>query len=173
MDLDFDFARLRRPEWLMGGGALALFIAMFFFQWFGTSLTTTARSGSSLNLSASANAWHSLHNTRWVLLLTVLAALAAVIEIAADRSWRLPVPLPTVVTALATISSALVLYRIFQHPHGDETLSGIASFKYGAQLGLYLGFLACLATGAGGYLTVQAGGGGRGGPTRSPSPSGD
>jgi hypothetical protein len=35
--LDFDFGRLRRSDRIVGGGAIALFVFLFFFKWFGLS----------------------------------------------------------------------------------------------------------------------------------------
>ncbi|MHB8492390.1 MAG: hypothetical protein ACYDA6_09305, partial [Solirubrobacteraceae bacterium] len=72
--MDFNISRLRRADWFLGGGALALFIFMFFFHWFGYSYSGAGFGGASINVSGGADAWNSLSNTRWILLLTLIAA---------------------------------------------------------------------------------------------------
>lgn len=62
--------------------------------------------------------------------------------------------LSVAIAALGLLSSIFVLYRIIDHPHGGASTS-IASFSYGAKIGLYLAFVACLAMLYGGYLAMN------------------
>jgi hypothetical protein len=135
-----DVARLHRSHRLIAGGGIGLFIAMFFFKWFGASVTVTLLGQSSFSFATSVDAWHSLSNTRWLLLLTVIAALLLVIAVA--RGQELPGSSAAILAGLAGLTAICVLYRIVDHPHGGAALAG-GSFNYGAKLGLYLGFIAC------------------------------
>jgi hypothetical protein len=135
-----DIARLRRSHRLIAGGGLALLVVMFLFKWFGASVSVDLPGGSAVSFSSSVNAWHSLSDTRWLLLLTVIAALLLAFAVA--RGQEPPVAAPAVLTGIAGLSAICVLYRILDHPHGGAALAG-GSISYGAKLGLYLGFIAC------------------------------
>lgn len=151
MDLNFD--QLRRPQWLMAGGAIALFIVTFFFKWFGASIATEV-GGVSLGFHLDLNAWHSLTNTRWLLLATILAALFRVGAEAKGRNLDLPIPASAIVALLAGLSGLAVLDRIIDHPHLNVA-DGPTTLHYGAELGIYLGFIACIAIVAGAFEDLR------------------
>lgn len=152
--MELDFAQLRRGQWIVAGGAVALFIATFLFKWFGGSATATVPGGPTVTIGTTANAWHSLSDTRWLLLATILAALALVLAAAGERELSTPIPPAGILATLATVTAACVLYRILDHPHASATI-GSVSVTYGAQLGLYLGFLACLVIVYGAVLELR------------------
>ncbi len=137
-----DISRLRRSHRLIAGGGLALFVVMFFFKWFGASVSIDLPGGSTVSFSSSVNAWHSLSDTRWLLLLTVIAAVLFALAVASGREF--PGSAATILAGIAGLSAVCVLYRIVEHPHGSASLAG-GSFSYGARIGLYLGFIACSA----------------------------
>jgi hypothetical protein len=151
--MDLSFALLRRPQWLMGGGALALLIFAFFFKWFGASIATEV-GGVSLGFHLGLNAWHSLTNTRWLLLLTIIAALYRVGAEASGRDLDLPISASAIVALLAGLSAIAVLYRIIDHPHLNVA-DGPTTLHYGAELGIYLGFIACIAIAAGAFEDLR------------------
>jgi hypothetical protein len=153
--MSFEISRLRRGERVVGVGAVLLFIFMFFFKWFGASVSGAVPGGASISYGSSINAWHSLSNTRWLLLLTVVVALLLVVAAAGRRELNSPVAPSAVVAAVAGLTAIFVLYRIVDHPHASATF-GAVSVSYGAKIGLYLGFVACLAIAYGGYLTMTA-----------------
>jgi hypothetical protein len=157
--MELDFAQLRRGQWIIAGGAVALFIATFLFKWFGGTASGSVPGGPTVTISSSANAWHTLSNTRWLLLATILAALALVLAAAAERELPSPPPPAAVLAGLSGVTAVCVLYRIFDHPHASATF-GSVSVTYGAQLGLYLGFLACLAVLYGAFVELREGGAG-------------
>lgn len=153
--MSFEVSRLRRSDRVVALGAIALFVFMFFFKWFGASVSgTSPLNGASFSVSSSANAWHTLSNTRWLLLLTVIVALGAVVLVATRRELSLPVAPSAIVAGLGGLSAIFVLYRIIDHPSGGGS-AAFASYSYGAKAGLYLGFLACLAIAYGGYLAMN------------------
>ncbi|MFI5004850.1 MAG: hypothetical protein ACHQE6_07545 [Solirubrobacterales bacterium] len=153
--MNLDLALLRRPQWLMGGGALALFVFTFFFKWFGASIATEV-GGVSLGFHLGLDAWHSLADTRWLLLLTILAALFRVGAEAGGRELELPVPASAIVALLAGLCAICVLYRIIDHPHLSVSY-GPTTLHYGAELGIYLGFIACVAIAYGALEDLRAG----------------
>ena len=157
--MELDFTQLRRGQWIVAGGAVALGIATFLFKWFGGTATGSVPGGPTVAISSSANAWHSLSDTRWLLLATILAALALVVAAAGQRELPTPIAPSAVLAALAGVTAACVLYRILDHPHASATF-GSVSVTYGAQLGLYLGFLACLAVLYGAVVDLREGGAG-------------
>ncbi|MHB8492188.1 MAG: hypothetical protein ACYDA6_08280, partial [Solirubrobacteraceae bacterium] len=88
------------------------------------------------------------------LLLTLIAAVGAVLLVATDRKLELPVSAGMIAGALGLLSAIFVLYRIIDHPSGGASFAG-GSGSYGAEIGLYLGFIATLAITAGGYFAMQ------------------
>jgi hypothetical protein len=157
--MELDFGQLRQGQWVIAGGAVALFIATFLFKWFGGSATGSAPGGATVTIGSSANAWHSLSDTRWLLLATILAALALVVAAAGQRELPSPIAPSAILAGLAGVTAACVLYRVFDHPHASATF-GSVSVTYGAQLGLYLGFLACLVVLCGAVVDLREGGAG-------------
>lgn len=146
--------RLRREQLVLGGGGLALLIFLFALDWFGASVSATAPGGATFTVGAAVNGWHSLLDVRWLLAATIVVACAAVLLSAFERQPRL-IDLNMLACALGLLSAALVLYRVFDHPHGSGSVAGGASFRYGARLGLYLALAACLAIAYGGYLAMR------------------
>src|SRR5262249_38081062 len=86
LDVDFDPSRLRRGEWLVGGGALVLVVSLF-VPWY-----------------ASLNGWHGLENLRWLVLVTVLVALALVWFQATRRSPAVPVTFSAMVIVVGLLN---------------------------------------------------------------------
>ncbi len=157
--MEFDFAQLRRGQWVIAGGAVALFIATFLFKWFGGTASGSVPGGPTVTISSSANAWHTLSDTRWLLLATILAALALVVAAAGQRELPTPIVPSAILAGLSGVTAVCVLYRILDHPHASATF-GSVSVTYGAQLGLYLGFLACLVIVYGAVEDLREGGAG-------------
>lgn len=152
--MEFDISRLRQSHRLIGGAGIALFIFMFFFKWFGASASSTLPGGGSISFGSSVDGWNSLTNTRWLLVLTIIAALGLVFMIATQRTLASPVSPSAIIAGLALLSAIFVLYRIIDHPHGGVSTSA-TSFSYGAKIGLYLAFVACLVILYGGYLAMN------------------
>lgn len=96
--MNFDLTRLRRSDQIIGGGAIALFIFMFFFKWYGISSNVPSVAGFNINVSKSG--WDTFTNSRWVWLITIIVALAAVVLAAMQRKLELPVPASAIVAAL-------------------------------------------------------------------------
>lgn len=155
--MSFEVNRVRRPDWIAGGGAVALFIFMF-FKWFGVSYSSPSLPGipsGSISVGGSLDGWHSLTTIRWLLIITMIAALAAVALAAAGRELESPVKVGVILAALGSLSAIFVLYRLASHPHFGVPIS-VSSISYPAKAGAYLSLLAALAITYGGYLKMRA-----------------
>jgi hypothetical protein len=178
--MSFQMSRLRRCDQIIGGGAIAFFIFLFFFKWYGGSASSSI---GAISYGVSANGWHTFTNSRWIWLLTIIVALGAVWLQASGRRLDGPVHPSVVVTALGALSAVLILYRIIDHPSGGTSgsIAGVHySASYGIKIGIWLGLIAALAIAYGGYLAMQdegatlslAGGQGAGGGAAPPAGGG-
>jgi hypothetical protein len=152
--MDFDISRLRRADQVIGGGAIAFFIFLFFFKWLGFSSSTPLG-----GINASSNGWHSFSNSRWIWLITIIVALGVVFVTATQRQIESPVSLGAIVAGLGALSTLLIFYRILKHPSGGQsgTVAGVHyGYSYGIKIGIWLGLIAAAAITYGGYLAMQA-----------------
>jgi hypothetical protein len=152
--MSFDISRLRRSDQIIAGGAIALFIFMFFFKWLGFSSSTPIG-----GVSVSSDGWNSFHNSRWIWLITIAVSLGVVALTAAQREIESPVQLSVLVAGLGALSTIFIVYRIIHHPSGGGSSTfGLAhvSYSYGIKIGIWLGLIAAVAITYGGYLAMQA-----------------
>jgi hypothetical protein len=153
--MSFDIGRLRRGDWITGGGAVAFFIFLFFFNWYGGSYKGTIPvAGGSFGASLSATGWDTFTNSRWIWLLTIGVAIGAVVLVAGQRKLELPVQPSALVAGLGALSTSLILYRIVHHPSGGASFAGV-SFSYGIRIGIWLGLVSAGAVAYGGYLMMS------------------
>jgi hypothetical protein len=150
--MDFDISRVRRAEQVIGGGAVALFIFLFFFKWYGVSSNVTSIAG--LNLNVSKTGWETFTNSRWIWLLTIIVALAAVLLVATQRKLELPLKPGAIVAGLGALSTALIFYRIVHHPTASANIGSFHA-SAGIKIGIWLGLVAAAAITYGGYLATQ------------------
>jgi len=127
--MDFDLSRLRRGEWIAGTSALVLLACLLLLQWYG-----------------SLNGWHGLTHLRWLVLLTILAALALVYSQASRRAPAIPVTMSMIVTVLAGVDAIALVYRVLIDPPGGAS---------SAHAGAYLGLVSALALAYGGYRSMR------------------
>jgi hypothetical protein len=154
--MNLDFSRLRRSDQIIGGGAIALFIFMFFFKWYGVSSNVPSLAGVNINVSRSG--WDTFTNSRWIWLITIVVALGAVVLVAIQRRLELPIPVGAIVAALGAVSTLLILYRIVHHPTASASF-GAFHASAGIKIGIWLGLIAAAAIAYGGYLAMQEEGG--------------
>ena len=106
--MELDLGRLRRGELIAAGSAVVLLVVMFLLKWYGVGGVVgafAARAG----ISASVNGWHALTILRWLMLLTIIAALALAYLQASQRSPALPVSASVIVTVHAAGQLSVVL----------------------------------------------------------------
>jgi len=128
--MDFDPGRLRRGEVLAGTGAVLLLVFLLAGKWYGHG--GGARTG-----------WETLTSLRWLLLVTIAAALALVATQVTRRSPAIPVTLSLVVAVLGLITVLALIYRVLINPAAHE------------QAGAYLGLLSAIGLAYGGYLSLR------------------
>jgi hypothetical protein len=126
----FDAGKIRKAELVTGGGGVLLLADLFLLPWLEVR-------------GVSLDGWHVLTTSRWVLLVAVAAAFALVILTVLRRTPALPVLASMVTFLLGGLASLLLLYRIIHHP------------GFTACVGIYVGFVAALAIGYGGYLALR------------------
>jgi hypothetical protein len=151
--MDLDMSRLRRAEQIIAGGAVAFFIFLFFFNWYGVSTNASSIAGVNLNISKSG--WDTFTNSRWIWLITIIVALASVVLVATQRKLELPVQPAMIVAALGALSTILILYRIIHHPTASASFGSFHA-SAGIKIGIWLGLIASAAITYGGYLAMQA-----------------
>jgi hypothetical protein len=144
--------KLSTGEKIAGGSAILLFIFMFFFDWFGVKVSDV--NGFSGTISGEGgSAWDALDLIRWVLLLTVIGALALAALRLSDSTYEPSVPLSTVITVLGVLSTLLILFRIIDPPTFAEV--GGISFDATLKVGIFLGLLSAAGVAYGGYTTMR------------------
>jgi hypothetical protein len=150
--MSFDISRLRRADRIIGIGAIALFIFMFFFKWYGVSSNVSGFAG--VNVSVSKSGWDVFTNSRWIWLLTIIVALGSVALVASQRKLELPVQPGVVVAGLGALSTVFILYRIIHHPTASASFGGFHA-SVGIKIGIWLGLIAAAIITYGGYLAMQ------------------
>jgi hypothetical protein len=152
MRLDADRARL--PERLEAGGAIALFVFLFFLHWYGGSISGLFP-GSHIGGTVEATGWEAFTSSRWIWLGTIVFALGG--ALAGAVAYRIDgrVQIGAVVLGLGALSSVLIVYRILYHPGANASGHGI-HITYGVKFGIWLGLLAALTITLGGYMQLRA-----------------
>jgi hypothetical protein len=124
--MDFEASRLRRGELLAGAGAVLLLVFLLAGRWAGS------RSG-----------WAALPSLRWLLALTIAAALSLVVLQATRRAPAVPVTMSLIVTVLGVITVLALVYRVLINPPGQQHAAA------------YLGLLSAIGLTYGGYLSLR------------------
>jgi hypothetical protein len=153
--MSFDMRGLRRSDRVIGISAIAFFVFLFFFKWFGVS---SSASIGGVSYSDSANGWHTFTNSRWIWIITIVVALAVVAIDAGALELNSPVRRGVLVAGLGVLSAILILYRIVDHPSAatSGTIAGVHySASVGIKIGIWLGLIAALGLTYGGYLAMQ------------------
>ncbi len=145
--MQFEPSRLRRGELIVGAGAILLLALTFLFPWYGLSGEANRRA-QALGVSTSVNAWHGLTTLRWLILVTIVAALALVILEGTRRAPALPVSLSVIVTVLGALTAIALIYRVLISVPGPN---GLLDQKVGA----YLGLLSAVALTYGAFRSLR------------------
>jgi hypothetical protein len=151
--MSFDISRLRRADQIVGGAAIAFFIVLFFFKWYGVSSNVGAVSG--LNINVTRSGWDTFTNSRWIWIITIIVGLGSVVLVAAQRKLELPLQPGVIVAGLGALSTIFILYRIVHHPTASASFGSFHA-SVGIKLGIWLGLIAAMALTYGGYLQMQA-----------------
>jgi len=151
--MNFDFSSLRRSDQIVGGSAIALFIFMFFFKWYGVSSNVSSFAG--INVNVSRTGWQTFTNSRWIWLITIIVALGAAAIAAGALKLESPIQPSVLVAGLGALSTLLILYRIIHHPTAHLSIANVHT-SIGIKFGIWLGLIAAAGITYGGYLGMQA-----------------
>jgi hypothetical protein len=152
--MSFDVNRLRRADWIVGGGAVAFFVFLFFFDWYGFSSNVSTIAGVNVGGSVSRSGWDTFTNSRWIWLITIIVALGSVVLVAGQRKLETPVQPGAIVAGLGALSTIFIVYRIIHHPTASASFGSFHA-SVGIKIGIWLGLIAALAIVYGGYLQAQ------------------
>jgi cytochrome b561 len=138
--------RLRRGELISAAGALVLLPLMFALKWFGLEVTPGPSAERSA-ISSAENAWHGLADLRWLMLITIAAAVGAVLLHVSQRSHGSKTDTSGVVAILGTVTAALLAYRVLiDLPSPNQVVD--------QKIGAYLGLLAAVTIALGGWESM-------------------
>jgi hypothetical protein len=124
--MDFDPSRLRRGELLAGAGAVLLLVFLLAGKWAG-----------------SHSGWEALPSLRWLLAVTIAAALGLVVVQATRRAPAVPVTTSLIVAVIGIITVLALIYRVLINPPAQQHAAA------------YLGLLSAIALAYGGYLSMR------------------
>jgi hypothetical protein len=145
--MDFQLARLRRGEWITGVAAIVLLLDLFLLPWYGLT-GVSARVASGVGIDTSITGWHEFTHLRWLILLTIVAALALVFLEATRRAPALPVSFSVFVTVLGAVTSVWLIYRVLIEVPGS---GGMLEQKPAA----YIGLASTLVLTGGAFLSMR------------------
>jgi len=139
MDVD----AVGRGERIAAGSAVALFLIMFIFDWFGFGGTIDTGLGS-VDIGGGFNAWQSFDLIDIILLLAIIAAVGVAVMSANGSSANLPVAGSAIVAGMGALGTVLILYRIIDPPGNADR-----------EIGVFLGLIASAAMTYGGWEAMQ------------------
>jgi hypothetical protein len=145
--MGFQRSRLRWAEIVAGVAAVVLLASMFLLPWYGYK-GDLAPLAARLGVSTSRDAWNSLSTTRWLMLLTILAALALVYLQGTRPSPALPVTFSLFVTLLAGLTSLVLIYRVLINMPGPNDVVT-------RDVGGFVGLLACIVVACAGWRSLR------------------
>jgi hypothetical protein len=147
--------RLKTADRLVVGGALALLVSMFAFDWYGVGVGRPVVGALAAVLRGEHTGWQAFTNSRWVWLLTIVVALAAELAVARGR------PLESrrfrageLVMLLGATSTVLIVYRIVHHPSAAAHFGG-PRVSVHLDFGIWVALAGALAITLGGLLQTQ------------------
>jgi hypothetical protein len=145
--MGFRLSRLRGGEVIAGAGAVVLLVAMFAAPWYGLG-GTAQRTASALGVSASVDGFNGLPTLRWLILVTIAAAVALSYMQATRRAPALPVSLSVIVTSLGFLTVLGLIYRVLIDVPGPNSVIE-------TKLGAYLGLVCAIVLTCGGFRSLR------------------
>jgi hypothetical protein len=138
--------RVNVGELLSAVSAVLLLAAMFATKWYGVAGVpdpSYARPAT----STAENGFNGLTDIRWVMLVTIAAAIGSVFLHASQREHGTKTDTSRVVAALGALTALLLIYRVLIDLPGDGTVLD-------QKLGAFLGLLCALGIAWGGYESI-------------------
>jgi len=150
LDTYMDTSRLGRGETIAAASAVALFLIMFIFDWFGFDVPAGAFSD-----LGGANAFQSFGFIDLVLMLTVIVAIAGAALAANASSVNTPVAISSITAGLGILSVILILFRIISPPDFGVGDFGLGDIEVSRKIGVFLGLIAAGGIAYGGWVAMQ------------------
>lgn len=138
--MDIEISRLRPGEIISGAGGVLLLVVLFAVPWYAVKSPDGG--------STTVTGWDALTTLRWLLLVTIVAALALAYFQATRPAPAIPVALSVIVTALGFLSAVALIYRVLINVPGSDSVVD-------ARVGAYLGLATALAILYGGYRSMR------------------
>ena len=126
----------------MGAGGLLLLASLLLMPWY-TQLLVSPPPGPRYFSTHSVDGWHGLTHARWLMLVTVLAALTVVFLQARERAPALPVGFTIIAVPLAAAAFVWLIIRVLISPPGGRDIGG------------WVGLLGIAAIAWGGYRSLR------------------
>jgi hypothetical protein len=145
--MDMQITRLRPGEIIAAASAVLLLVFMFGLPWYSVKPGLPA-AGSAHAVSTKLSGWQGLTDIRWLILVTIIAALALAYSQATRRSPAIPVSLSVIVTVLALLTTLALIYRVLINVPGSDSLVE-------ARVGAYLALLSALGILYGGFTSMR------------------
>lgn len=139
--MDFRRSRLRSGEIIAATAAVILLADLLAVSWY------SVRGGP----DGSATGWEALSVLRWLIVLTVLAALALAWFQATRRAPALPSSLSVIATVLGALTTLSLIWRVLISLPGPDG----ASLSIGADANAYIGLLSALLLTAGALWSLR------------------
>jgi hypothetical protein len=135
-------SRIRWPEWVIGAGGIVLLVAMLLMPWYTFTLSSHPP-GPIYLIPQQVDGWNGLHTSHWLLLVTVLSALAAIFFQAQRRAPAIPVTVCLLASLLGGLSTIWLIVRVIIDPPGGRGIGG------------WIGLIGAAAIAYGGYRSVR------------------
>jgi hypothetical protein len=146
--MEFDVSRLRRGELIAGGGAVVLLVCLFLLPWYGIKAPFGPTAATLPGAHRSVDGWHGLAHLRWLVLVTIVLALALVWRQAAGRAPALPVSISVILTVVGLLNLVALIYRVLINVPGSDSL---VERKPGG----FIGLVAAIAVLYGAYRSLR------------------
>ena len=138
--------RVHVGELLSAGSALVLLIAMFAVKWYGVAGVPDP-SYARPAVSSAVDGWNALTGIRWLMLVTVIAAVGSVVLHVSQAQHGVKTDTSRLITALGGLTAALLAYRILVAlPSPDKVID--------QKLGAFVGLAAALGVLWGGCESI-------------------
>jgi hypothetical protein len=138
---DFRLSRLRSGEVIAATAAMILLVDLLAASWYSvTGVDVVTVSG-----------WDALSVLRWLVLITIVVALALAWFQATRRAPALPASLSTITTVLGTITTLVLIWRVLISVPGPDG-GGVST---SADAGAYLGLVCTLVVAAAGLWSLR------------------
>ena len=138
--------RVHVGELISAGSALLLLVLLFATKWYGVAGVPDP-SYARPAISGAEDGWNGLTAMRWVILVTVIAAVGSVCLHASQRTHGTRTDTSRLVAGLGALTSLLLIYRVLIALPGGGTVID-------QKLGAVLGLLCALGIAWGGYESI-------------------